>query len=87
MLHQTRPPEEVVVVDDGSTDGTAAIVAGYEPQGVRYIDQQNAGAGAARNKGIQATYGQLVAFLDADDRWLPDKIAAMEHFRRHTSAG
>ena len=75
VLHQTRPPDEVVVVDDGSTDDTAAIVARYRSRGVRYIYQQNAGAGSARNRGIQATSGELVAFLDADDRWLPDKIA------------
>ena len=88
VLHQTRPPEEVVVVDDGSTDDTAAIVARYEPQGVRYIHQQNAGAGAARNRGIQATHGELVAFLDADDRWLPDKIELqLAHLRRHPTAG
>lgn len=88
VLNQTRRPVEVVVVDDGSTDGTGSIVAGYHPQGVRYIYQSNAGAGAARNRGIQATSGQLVAFLDADDRWLPNKLELqLDHLRRYPTAG
>ncbi len=88
VLHQTRPPDEVVIVDDGSTDETAAIVAPYRSQGVRYIYQQNSGAGAARNKGIQSTGGQLLAFLDADDRWMPNKLELqLEHLRLHPTAG
>lgn len=88
VLRQTRPPDEVVVVDDGSTDDTAAKVRPYEAQGVRYIYQQNAGAGAARNKGIQSTHGRLLAFLDADDRWLPNKLELqLEHLRCHPTAG
>ncbi|MDQ3704900.1 MAG: glycosyltransferase [Chloroflexota bacterium] len=88
VLNQTRRPDEVVVVDDGSTDDTASIVAGYESHGVRYIYQPNAGAGAARNMGIQATSGKLIAFLDADDRWLPNKLELqLAHLRRHPTAG
>jgi len=61
-------------VDDGSTDGTAAVVASYETH-VRYIFQSNAGPSAARNRGLQAAQGEFAAFLDADDLWHPEKLA------------
>lgn len=72
-LAQTHPPAEVIVVDDGSTDGTARIAASFP--GVRYLYQPNAGANAARNTAILASRGDFLAFLDHDDLWMPDKLA------------
>jgi glycosyltransferase involved in cell wall biosynthesis len=73
VLNQTCPVDEIIVVDDGSTDNTADAVKHYGEK-IRYIYQDNAGASAARNAGIQAATGDWIAFLDGDDEWLPDKI-------------
>jgi len=71
---QTYRPLELIVADDGSTDGTAAVAAGYGEQ-VRYLFQPNAGPAAARNLGLTAARGEFVAFLDHDDLWHPEKLA------------
>ena len=73
VLLQTHPPEEIVVVDDGSTDDTAERVRAEFP-GVRLIEQENRGVSAARNAGIRAATGTWIALLDSDDEWLADKL-------------
>jgi hypothetical protein len=74
VLAQTVPPHEIIVVDDGSPDDTAAHVARRHP-GVRLVRQANAGCGMARNAGAAVATGDWLAFLDADDAWLPGKLA------------
>lgn len=74
VLPQLEPGDELIVADDGSTDGTAALLAGYGPP-VRHLALPHGGAGAARNAAWRAAEGPLVAFLDSDDRWLPGKLA------------
>jgi glycosyltransferase involved in cell wall biosynthesis len=75
VMAQIRVDLELVVVDDGSTDGTPAILAEKaEDPRVRVLTQENRGVAAARNAGMAVARGDLIAFLDADDVWLPDKL-------------
>lgn len=76
---------EIIVVDDGSTDETGAVAQSRSE--VRYRWQQNAGTGAARNEGVEMARGELLAFLDSDDVWSPDKLAKQVEFRQSLTSG
>lgn len=73
VLKQTHTPDEIIVIDDGSTDKTADVVKKFGNQ-VIYHHQKNGGASSARNAGIKNVSGRLIAFNDGDDLWLPEKL-------------
>jgi glycosyltransferase involved in cell wall biosynthesis len=75
IARQTSPPDEVIVVDDGSEDTTRQVVRAGFPD-TRYLYQENRGVSSARNLGIKSARGDWIALLDSDDEWLPGKIAA-----------
>jgi glycosyltransferase involved in cell wall biosynthesis len=84
-LHQTHANKEVIVVDDGSTDDSAEIMAGYHGR-IQVVQQKNQGLPAARNAGIRVSKGDLIAFLDADDWWAPTFLEKTAHALSSNSA-
>lgn len=85
VLAQDYPALEIIVVDDGSTDDTSAVLAKYrdDPR-VNLIRQENAGQTVAKNRGVQSARGEYIAFCDADNLWLPNKLSRqMEFFNDH----
>jgi len=87
VMQQTYTQFEVVVIDDGSTDNTADLVKGYGEK-VRYFYQDNQGIAGARNAGIRKCTGELIAFLDSDDYWIPEKLRRqISLFHEHPEYG
>ena len=87
IVNQSFQDFEVIIVDDGSTDKGAEVVRGFDDPRIRLIQQENSGTFTARNRGIKAARGDLIAFLDADDEWKPEHLEVLlrlqEKYPRH----
>jgi hypothetical protein len=86
-LEQTYAPLEVIAIDDGSTDETRQVLDSFGDRIVVLSQQTPAGAYAARNRGLRAARGEFIAFLDSDDRWLPDRVARQLPLMRRSEVG
>ncbi len=86
VCSQSRPADEILIVDDGSTDGTGDICGTFAGN-VRYVRRENGGLSAARNTGVASTSGEWLLFLDADDTLVPGALAALARTAETTTAG
>jgi len=86
VLAQSHRPHELIVVDDGSTDGTPRVLERFGSD-VSVVNQAHAGPYVARNRGLRHAKGELIAFIDSDDAWLPDRIAAQLPLMRRPEVG
>ncbi len=90
VQQQTCSDWELLIINDGSTDDTVAVVRQYQEidHCIHLIHQLNQGVSTARNLGIEKSKGQIIAFLDADDQWFPDKLQQhLQHFQSHPRLG
>ena len=86
IFSQDYQPIEVIVVDDGSTDGSAKIAKSFK--NIKYFYQTNQGPSAARNTGITISQGEFISFLDSDDMWMPDKLSLqISYLLNHPGVG
>lgn len=74
VINQTMGDFEIIIVDDGSTDNTEAIVKSFNDDRIRFVKQKNSGATVARNTGIENSQGDVISFLDSDDEWMPTML-------------
>jgi len=82
VLNQTYKNIEIIIVDDGSTDNTLEIISSFDNDKIICIQQENKGAGNARNRGIKKANGKYIAFLDSDDLWLKNKLRKQIDFMK-----